>query len=113
MELSRYETGPRLSRVVVHGDTVYLMGHVSSDKEADIRTQTRQILERLDESLAMAGTDKSKLLSVYLADVGDYEAMNEVWDAWVDPENAPVRSTVGARLISAGRKVVMSAIAAR
>jgi enamine deaminase RidA (YjgF/YER057c/UK114 family) len=114
-DILRFENGPRLSRVVVHGNTVYLFGHVSRDRDADIRTQTRQVLERMDESLAMAGSHKSRLLSVtvWLADVSDYGPMNEVWDAWVDPDNAPVRSTVGATLISPGRKVVMNGIAAR
>src|SRR4029079_13469272 len=50
---------PVMSRVVVRGDTVYLCG-VVPDPAGDIATQTRQVLEKIDQMLAGAGSDKSK-----------------------------------------------------
>jgi len=47
---------------MVHGDTVYLSG-VVSDSDADVATQTREVLARIDELSAEAGTDKTKVIS--------------------------------------------------
>jgi enamine deaminase RidA (YjgF/YER057c/UK114 family) len=83
---------PHISGAVVHGDTVYLQG-VTPDPGGDIASQTRQVLERIDTLLAMAGTDKSKLLAaqVWLSDMRLFEAHNAAWNAWVDRANPPVR----------------------
>ena len=91
---------PHISGAVVHGDTVYLQG-VTPDPGGDITSQTQQVLERIDTLLAMAGTDKSKLLTaqVWLADMRLFEAHNAVWNEWVDPGNAPVRACVRADLV--------------
>ena len=90
---------PHISGAVVHGDTVYLQG-VTPDPGGDITSQTRQVLERIDALLAMAGTDKSKLLSaqVWLSDMRLFEAHNAAWNEWVDPRNPPVRACVRADL---------------
>jgi enamine deaminase RidA (YjgF/YER057c/UK114 family) len=114
LNIERIEAGERYSRVVMHNGVAYFMGHVADDKRADIETQTRQVLTRLDQSLALAGSDRIRLLSVtiWLADVTDYEKMNRIWDEWIPDGAAPARSTIGARPISAGRRIVLSAIAA-
>jgi len=90
---------PIISGVVVHDDTVYISG-VTADPVGDITAQTQQALERIDTALQRAGTDKSKLLTaqVWLADMRLFEAHNAVWNAWVDPQNPPVRACVGADL---------------
>ena len=87
MTIARHNAGPRMSGAVVHGDTVYLAGQVAADPSAGVKGQTEQVLKRIDDLLASAGTDKSKLLSatVYLADIRGYEEMNAAWDAWVVP----------------------------
>ena len=91
---------PIISRVVEHGDTVYVCGTLP-DPVGDITTQTKQVLDRIDEALNLAGTNKSKLLTaqVWLADMRLFEAHNAVWNAWVDPRNAPVRACVRAELV--------------
>ena len=91
---------PIISRVVEHGDRVYVCG-ILPDPVGDISTQTRQVLDRIDEALALANTSKSRLLTaqVWLADMRMFEAHNAVWNAWVDPENAPVRACVRADLV--------------
>lgn len=104
MSITRHEItsgpGPRMSRCVVKGDTVYVAGLTASDATADIQGQTRQILDKIDGYLAMAGTDKSKLLqaNLWITDMANFAGMNEVWNAWVDPENPPVRACVRADL---------------
>tara|TARA_R110002072_G_scaffold43737_4_gene122708 strand:+ start:780 stop:1034 length:255 start_codon:yes stop_codon:yes gene_type:complete len=82
-DIQRLDPGPRMSKAVRHGDTVYTMGHVARNRDGDIKAQTADVLERLDATLAEMGTDKSKLLSVtiYMADMGEFSGMNEVWDA--------------------------------
>jgi enamine deaminase RidA (YjgF/YER057c/UK114 family) len=104
-----------MSGAVVHGDTVYLAGHVVGDRSQGVRGQTRAVLERIDQRLAEAGTDKSKILSVqvWLADISTFEEMNEVYDQWVDQGNPPARATVEARLASPDYLVEIAVIAAR
>ena len=115
MSIVRISPGPRMSGAVVHGDTVYLSGHVSGDPSDGVRGQTRRVLERIDERLREAGTDKSKLLSVqvWLADISTFEEMNEIYDQWVDHANPPTRATVEARLASPDYLVEIAVIAAR
>ncbi len=90
---------PIISGVVVHGDTVYISG-VTADPVGDITAQTQQVLDRIDAILQKMGTDKSKLLTaqVWLTDMRLFEAHNAVWNAWVDPQNPPVRACVRADL---------------
>lgn len=113
-DITRFDPGPRMSKAVVHGGTAYLMGCVARDRSADIATQTRQVLERIETMLAEVGTTRENLLSVtiYIADMAEFAAMNAVWDDWVDGPNAPARTTVEARLAAPEIKVEMTAIAA-
>ncbi len=115
MSIQRFHTGPRMSQMVIHKDTVYLAGQVANDPTQDVETQTRQILGQIDALLAEAGTDKSKLLSatIYLADIATFGAMNKAWDAWVDPANAPARATVEAKLAAPQYVVEIQVTAAK
>jgi enamine deaminase RidA (YjgF/YER057c/UK114 family) len=89
-----------MSQAVVHGNVVYLAGVVAGDTSLDVAGQTTQILARIDQLLAAAGTDKSKLLrtNIWLADISTFGEMNAVWDAWVVPGQTPARATVEAAL---------------
>ncbi|MEO5987311.1 MAG: RidA family protein [Candidatus Eisenbacteria bacterium] len=113
--ITRIAPGARMSGAVIHGDTVYLSGHVDADRSLGVTGQTRSILARIDERLAAAGTDKSKLLSasIWLADIATFDQMNVAWDAWVDPAHPPARATVEARLASPDFLVEIAVIAAR
>ena len=94
MTIIRFEKTHRYSDAVVYNGVAYLSGAVGRGG-TDAETQTREALAEIDRVLALAGTDKSRVLSatVWLADIADYEAMNRAWDAWVDKENAPARAT--------------------
>ncbi len=100
MPIKRYEVGPLLSGAAAHGGIVYLAGLAADDLTQDIRGQTKQTLANIDRVLAQAGSDKSKLLrvEVWLADIGNFDSMNEVYQAWLDPENVPARVCVESRL---------------
>jgi enamine deaminase RidA (YjgF/YER057c/UK114 family) len=115
MSIQRFKIGPRMSQAVVHNDTVYLAGQVADDTTADVKGQTAQILNQIDELLALVGSDKSKLLSatVYLSDMAHFGAMNASWEAWIDPANPPVRATVEAKLAAPKYQVEIAIIAAK
>jgi enamine deaminase RidA (YjgF/YER057c/UK114 family) len=116
MNIQRHDTGPRMSKAVVHGDTVYLAGIVAeAPKGKSMADQTKSILAQIDGFLAMAGTSKSKLLSanIWITDMANFAEMNAVWDAWVSPGNAPARATVEAKLASPDYKVEIMVVAAR
>ncbi|WP_035061371.1 RidA family protein [Andreprevotia chitinilytica] len=112
--IQRYHVGPRLSEIVVHNNTVYLAGQVAESLEKTTKGQADEVLASIDHLLSEVGSDKQKLLSVtiYLADMADYDAMNEAWSAWVHPGQTPARATVEARLADPRYKVEMSVIAA-
>ncbi len=106
----------RMSQIVIQGDTLYLAGQVAQDAAGEpAGAQMANILERLDGLLAEAGTDKSKLLSatIWLADMRDFDAINEKWDAWVPEGAAPARACVEAKLAFTKFTVEVGVIAAR
>ncbi len=115
MSITRHHTGTRMSQIVTHGDTVYLAGQVASDASADIGTQTQQVLQKIDDLLAEAGSDRTRILSaqVWIASMGHFAAMNEVWDAWIPEGHAPARACIEARLASPDLLVEIGVIAAR
>ena len=115
MSITRHHTGTRMSQIVIHGDTVYLAGQVADDPEADVETQTQQVLAKIERLLDEAGSDKSQILSaqVWLASIGHFARMNEVWDAWVPEGDAPARACIEARLASPDLLVEIGVIAAR
>ncbi len=110
----RFHVGDRLSEVAVHHGTVYLAGQVPDDATQDIRGQTRQVLAMVDKLLDEAHTDSAHILmaQIYLADMADFDGMNEVWDDWVAPGDAPPRATVQARLAKAEWKIEVVVTAA-
>ena len=113
--IRRLRTGLRMSKIVQHTGLVFLAGQTSSGTPIpDIAGQTREVLGRIDELLAEAGSDKSCLLSVtvYLRDIADFGAMNVEWEAWLVGTATPARTTVEARLASPDLLVEMSVIAA-
>ena len=64
-DIVRKDSNQRLSRIVIHGDTVYVAG-VTSSAAGGITEQTRDALAKIDGYLAKADTDKTRLLSVQI-----------------------------------------------
>jgi len=114
MSIDRLDSGSRMSRAVIHNNTAYFCGQVPADESQDIREQTASTLAKIDALLAEVGSDRSRLLSatVYVRDMKDFAAMNEVWDAWITPGAAPARACVEARMARPSLLVEISAIAA-
>ncbi|MEP1768339.1 MAG: RidA family protein [Sulfitobacter sp.] len=106
MSITRLHSGPRMSQVVVHNNTVYLAGQVGT-AGADVATQTQDCLDAIDRLLEEAGSSKAKLLQViiWLADMADFEEMNAVYDGWVDPANPAARACGEAKLATPDFKV--------
>ena len=111
--ITRIQPGARMSEAVIHGDTIYLAGQVGEPGD-DVVAQTKTALDEIEALLAEAGSDKSKILmaQIWLADIGDFEAMNSVWDTWVAKIEPPARATSEARLASPDYKVEIIVTAA-
>jgi enamine deaminase RidA (YjgF/YER057c/UK114 family) len=101
---------------VAHNGTVYtvVIANKPYDPRLSAAEQTRQVLRRVEERLAAAVTNKSRLLMVQimLSDMRHFAGMNEVWDAWIDQENPPVRCCWTADLGHPDLKVEMVVLAA-
>lgn len=104
MTITRHNTNQRMSQVVMHGNVAYLSGQVGENKYDSTADQTAQVLAKIDTLLALAGTDKSKLLSaqIWVDDIRKFDEMNAAWDAWVSPGNAPTRACTEARMAHPG-----------
>ncbi|MCO6052255.1 RidA family protein [Mesorhizobium sp. RP14(2022)] len=112
--IKRFQSGSRMSQAVAYGGAVHVAGQVADSRKATIEIQTKEVLAKIETLLAEAGTDKSKLvaINVFLPHISDFDAMNAVYDAWIDPVNPPARACTEARLADPDLRVEMTAIAA-
>ena len=99
-KISRTDPGTILSKAVEYHGFVYLQGVTAKDTSKDIKGQTAEVLAQIDQLLEIHGTDKTRLLQaqIWLKDIGDRPAMNELWTAWLPEGGAPVRACVQAEL---------------
>lgn len=99
---NRYLPTPVLHRVVEKNGFVFVGGTAADDTSLDIKGQTREAIAKLETYLAAAGSDKTKLLFiwVYLADLGDKQTMNEVMQEWIAAEDMPARATICPRTLA-------------
>jgi enamine deaminase RidA (YjgF/YER057c/UK114 family) len=114
--ITRLEGGPRMSQAVVHGDLVYTAGQVALRAPGEsVTAQTKDILAKIDELLAAAGSERSKVLTatIWLSDIATFAEMNAVWDAWVAPGNTPARACVESKLAAPQFTVEIQVTAAR
>ena len=114
MSIQRFYVTERLSDMAIHNGVAYLAGQVPDDPTLDMAGQTAQVLATIDRLLAEAGTDKSRILmaQVFVANMKEFDAMNQAWDAWVSKEHAPPRATFEARLANPDYKVEIIVTAA-
>jgi enamine deaminase RidA (YjgF/YER057c/UK114 family) len=101
--IERKQSGKRMSQIVKHNGTVYLAGQVGTEG-ASIADQTRQCLVKIENLLAEAGSSPDRILQavIWLADMKDFDEMNQVWDAWVPGAQAPARACGEAKLARPG-----------
>jgi enamine deaminase RidA (YjgF/YER057c/UK114 family) len=88
------------SDAVVHNGTVYFVEVPESG--TDITSQAQALLAQTERTLALAGSDKSRLLvaTIYLKHMSDRAAFNAVWQAWLPEGCAPARVCVSAEMAS-------------
>ncbi len=88
--------GPYSQAIVANG-FVFASGQIALDKDTmklidgDVQAQTRKALENVEAVLTAAGTDISKAVkvTVFLADINDFGAMNEIYAGVFDAAGAP------------------------
>lgn len=114
MPIERLDTQKRMSRIVKHNGTVYLCGQVAADASKDITEQTQTMLDKVDDLLIQAGSDRKHILSatIYVKDMSYFAEMNAVWDAWVPEGYAPARACVAAKMAREALLVEITVVAA-
>lgn len=114
MTIKRLMSEHRYSGVVVHNGVAYFAAIANQKAGAAFREQAVDVLRRVDEKLAAAGSDKSKLLAVtvYMTDIRKIGEFNKVWDDWVSLGNSPSRHAMEAKPPYAAHEVELFCIAA-
>ncbi|MCF7521681.1 RidA family protein [Neisseria sp. ZJ106] len=107
MTVQYFGQTPRLSEATVANGFVFLSGMVPENTGDNVKAQTENVLAQIDHWLAQCGSDKQHILeaTIFLPDLADYAAMNEAWDAWVNPQRSPARACVEAKLANPEWKV--------
>lgn len=115
MKIKRLHVDKTLSEIAIHNGVVYLAGQVAEDLALDAAGQTQEVLAHIDHLLGEAGSDKTRILmcQIFLADLKDFAAMNEVWNEWVADGNSPPRATVEAKLAKPEWRIEMVVTAAQ
>jgi enamine deaminase RidA (YjgF/YER057c/UK114 family) len=92
----RPEKTPLFSGIVSYGSLVFIAG-IGAHFEGDIKAHTKHVLDEIQKRLEAIGSSMEKVLkvNVYLHDLEDYTAMNEVFLGRFGPE-PPVRTTIAA-----------------
>jgi len=96
----RTDPSPILSKAVEYHGFVYTCGIVPRDSSLDIKGQTKDVLDQIDAILEIHGTDNTRILQahIWLKNISDRAALNEVWTAWLPEGQAPARAAVQAEL---------------
>jgi enamine deaminase RidA (YjgF/YER057c/UK114 family) len=99
-KIIRTEPNKVLAKAVEFHGFVYLQGVTAKDPNKDIKGQTAEVLAQIDDILERHGTDKTRLLQaqIWVKDIRDRDALNEVWVDWLPADGAPARACVQADL---------------
>jgi 2-iminobutanoate/2-iminopropanoate deaminase len=100
------------------GEFVYTAGQIPIDPktgnfvEGGVAAQTRQVLENLKAVLEAAGSSLDRVVkaTVFLKNIGDFSAMNEVYSEYLG-ETKPARSTVAVAELPRGALVEIDFVA--
>ncbi|MDB5433086.1 MAG: RidA family protein [Caulobacter sp.] len=100
-EIKRIDVNPRLSMAVVHNGVAYLAGQVAIDTGGGpVADQVREVLSRIDDLLAKAGSDRTRMLTanIYVADLASMPEINAAWHEWLGGAEPPTRTTIECKL---------------
>jgi enamine deaminase RidA (YjgF/YER057c/UK114 family) len=113
IKIERMETQQRMSKIVKHNGVAYLCGQVGVRGDS-ITEQTEECIRRVDALLKQAGSSPKQILQaiIWLSDMKDFDAMNQVWDNWVPEGYAPARACGEAKLASSELLVEITITAA-
>ena len=100
MAIVRHEPSKILSKAVEANGFVFTAGITANDRNKDVGGQTKEVLAEIDRVLALAGTDKTKVISatIWVTDNRNRDAMNVHWNEWTGGKNLPGRACIEARL---------------
>jgi enamine deaminase RidA (YjgF/YER057c/UK114 family) len=115
MSIVRHKSNKFLSAVVEANGMVYVAGTTPDTLPASVKAQTAEVLGKIDALLALAGSDKSKIVSatIWVTDIRFRDEMNEAWVAWADPANLPARACISAQLNNPLMSVEIAVIAVK
>jgi len=108
------------SQAIVAGELIFVSGQIPLDPQSqqmvqgDVRAQTERVMENLAGVLAAAGVGFANVVkaSIFLADLNDFAAVNEVYGKRF-PTAPPARSTVQVAALPKGARVEIDVIAVR
>lgn len=114
MKIHRINPCKRWSDVTVFNGIATFTEVAETDTTANIKGQVQQIFEQAEATLSLIDSDKSRILAVtiYITDFANFDALNEVWDAWFPQNCAPSRACVKAELVDPDLLVEMTFTAA-
>lgn len=109
------------NQAIMSGDTLYISGQIAIDPatgelvEGDIQKETRQVMENLKAILDVAGLSFEQVIkaSIFVKDMHQFNAINEVYGSYFDAETAPARETVEVGNLPKFVNVEISMIAVR
>ena len=116
------ETAPKpigpYSQAVVEGNLIFVSGQGAINpatgqvERGDARSETKRVFENLEAILAAAGSSLAKVVkcNVYLRDINDFQAMNEVYATYFEAPY-PARTTIQAGALPAGIAVEIEVVA--
>lgn len=109
------------NQAVLAGDTLYISGQIPMDPSSgelvsgDIRKETKQVMENLKAILKAAGMGFEQVVkaSIFVSDMGQFNAINEAYSVYFDTASAPARETVEVAGLPKSVNVEISMIAVR
>jgi len=109
------------NQAVLKNDTLYASGQIAIDPKTNalisgnIKAETKQVMENLAAVLKAANMDFSQVVkcSIFISDMNDFAAINEIYGGYFDNEMAPARETVQVSVLPKNVNVEISLIAIR
>lgn len=107
------------NQAILATNTLYASGQIAIDPvtnaliDGDIKDETKQVMENLAAVLDAAGMNFSNVVkcSIFISDMNDFGAINEVYGRYFDDETAPARETVQVAVLPKRVNVEISLIA--